>query len=308
LANKHIFMSKPIKIGFIINPISGTRTKEDIPELIMNTIDLDKYEPVVRYTQHAKHAKDIALDFVQEGFPIVVSIGGDGTMNEIASSLIHTNSALAIIPCGSGNGMARHLNIPLNLRDALKLINKHKVAEIDYATANGIPFFCTCGVGFDAQIGHTFAQSEKRGFFTYFKSVLKEFFAYKPKKYKLKYGELKLKKRAFLVTFANASQYGNNAYIAPTADIQDGLIDVCILEPFRVYNMFSLAYRLFAKKIHHSNHVTTFKTKEVTIKRKKKGVFHYDGEPCKMKKKIEIKSVKQGLKVLVPINSNLQTL
>jgi diacylglycerol kinase (ATP) len=162
------------KIGFIINPISGTRTKQNIPELIESILEANRFEPVIKYTECAGHATKLAIEMVKEGFSIVVAVGGDGTVNEVARSLIHTNTALGIVPCGSGNGLARHLGIPLSISDSLELLNNYRIAEIDYGIANNIVFFCTCGVGFDALIGHQFAHSKTRGFFTYLKSILTE--------------------------------------------------------------------------------------------------------------------------------------
>ena len=294
------------KIGFIINPISGTRTKANIPNLIDCLIDKNKFEVDIRFTEYAGHAISIATEMAQLNYAIVASVGGDGTMNEIASCLVHTNTSLALIPCGSGNGLVRHLRIPLSVKDAINMINNCRIVEIDYGTANDVKFFCTCGVGFDAYIGNEFAKATKRGFYTYFKSVVNEFFKYKPKKYKLKHGDHVIRERAFLVTFANASQYGNNAYIAPAADIQDGLIDVSILKPFPIYRVMGLGMRLMTKKIAKSQYVQLLKAEEIMIKRKKKDIFHFDGEPCIMKKKIKIKAHKGGLKVLVPINSPLK--
>ena len=294
------------KLGFIINPKSGTRTKENIPQLIEDIIDHNRFEISIKFTQCAGHGIQLAQVMAKEGYSIVVAVGGDGTVNEVAQSLVNTNSALAIIPCGSGNGLARHLEIPLNIRDAIKLINNCKIVEIDHGTANDIKFFCTCGVGFDAHIGNEFAKQKTRGFFTYLKSILGEFMKYKPKKYKLKTKEGKITKRAFLVTFANGSQYGNNAFIAPLADIQDGKIDVCILQPFPVYKAIEIGRRLMSKKINDCQYVEILQTDEIRIKRKRKDVFHFDGEPCMMKKKIIIRSHKGGLKVGVSTSSKLK--
>jgi YegS/Rv2252/BmrU family lipid kinase len=301
-------MSNIIKVGFIINPLSGKRSKNAVPGLIKNYLDTKRYMPVIEYTQKPGHATQLTQEMVKNDIPFVIAVGGDGTVNEVGKGLIHTDSALGIIPFGSGNGLARHLQIPLDTKEAIEMINNHKIAEIDYGLANDIPFFCTCGVGFDAHIGQQFAQCEKRGFATYFKSTVGEFIKYKAKKYTLKNGSIKIKKRAFLVTFANASQYGNNAYIAPDADIQDGLIDVCILEPFPFYRIIGLGYKLFSKQIDKSQYVDILKAKEIKLKRKKRDVFHFDGEPCIMKKKIKIKVQSRGLKVIVPANSKLQTL
>ena len=294
------------KIAFIINPYSGTGKKEDLPDLIRSGLDLRLYNPEIVYTKFRGHGTELAKEFVEKGFHAVVAVGGDGTVNEVASSLIHTNTALGIIPCGSGNGLARHLEIPLGSKEAIELINNARITEIDYGTANDIIFFCTCGVGFDAHIGHQFAQSKTRGFFTYLKSILWEFATYRAKKYKFKTNDIKFKKKAFLVTFANAAQYGNNAFIAPMADIQDGFLDVCILEPFPAFKAVDIGLKLFNKRIEKSRYVEILRTNEVRIKRKNSDVFHFDGEPCIMDKKIVVKSHQKGLKVAVSVKSGLK--
>ena len=173
------------KIGFIINPISGTKPKDCVPEFINKYLEGNGNSITIKFTVRAGHATELAAEMVAQGFDVVAAVGGDGTVNEVAKALIHTNTAFAIIPFGSGNGLARHLGIPLKTEEAIKLLADYKVAEIDYATANGIPFFCTCGAGFDAHIGHQFAIAENRGFFTYLTSTIREFIQYKPKKYKI---------------------------------------------------------------------------------------------------------------------------
>lgn len=293
------------RIGFIINPVSGTGSKNNIHEIIEEIAAKHSFDPVIRYTKCQGHALELSEQMVKEGFPLIVAVGGDGTVNEVARPLIGANSVLGIIPCGSGNGLARHLCIPLNIKDAINLLTDFKVAEIDYGTANDVIFFCTCGVGFDAHIGEVFSKSKKRGFFTYLKSVCSEFIKYKPKKYKFRTPENKFKRRAFLVTFANASQYGNDAFIAPDADIQDGLLDVCILEPFPAYKVIGLGMKLMRKKIDKSSSVEIIRTNEVRIKRKRRDIFHFDGEPCMMNKKITVKAHPRGLKVAVPVNSKI---
>jgi YegS/Rv2252/BmrU family lipid kinase len=287
------------KIGFIINPISGSGKKHKIPEIVQDTIDNSRFEVDFFFTKCAGHATELAKELIEKGYSRIVSVGGDGTINEIAKALVNSNVALGIIPCGSGNGLARFLKIPLKVKEAVELLNNGKILTIDYGTINDNPFFCTCGVGFDAHIGNKFAQSESRGFTTYIKETIAAFFHYKPKKYSIKIDGEKFKTRAFLVTAANAGQYGNDAYIAPEADICDGLLDLCVLNPFPKRKAFNIGFRLFNKSIHHSEYVKSIKGESITIKRKKKGEVHLDGEPAIMGKKLKIRIVKQGLKVVV---------
>jgi diacylglycerol kinase (ATP) len=292
--------NKKEKILFLINPISGTKKKINLPEKILQLVDKSMYDAEVYITRYKGEAIEIVPKKMVEGFRRFVAVGGDGTVNEIASALIDTDGILGIIPIGSGNGLARHLKIPINVEKSLKLINDGKFETIDYGRINNTPFFCTCGVGFDAHIGYQFAQNKGRGFITYIKVTIADFFNYKPKKYKLKIDKTsRFQTRAFLITFANASQYGNNAYISPNADIQDGKLDICILSPFRLHRAPGIGIRLFAKNIHRSSLMYTEQAKEVVLKRKKAGVVHFDGEPCEMGKKIKISIVPKGLKVMI---------
>jgi diacylglycerol kinase (ATP) len=289
------------EIVFIINPISGTTNKKDIPAQIKEHLNLDLYQPVIRYTQCRGDATSIAKKAYKNGIKKIVAVGGDGTVNEVAKALIDKKDvSMGILPLGSGNGLARHLEIPLKIKEALETINKGKILSIDYGLLNDIPFFCTCGVGFDALIGNRFAESKTRGFWSYFKTTVNEFFNYRPKKYILKYNDgKKLKTRAFLITFANASQYGNNAFICPGADIRDGKIDICIMVPFPMRKALHLGFRLFNKSIDRSKFLDVIRTDEVVLKRKRSGEVHYDGEPCKMGKKIKIQVVRRGLNMIV---------
>jgi diacylglycerol kinase family enzyme len=220
-------------------------------------------------------------------------------VNEVARAVRDTPAAMGIIPCGSGNGLARHLRIPLKINKALKLINKISVDNIDYGIVNDNPFFCTFGAGFDARISHSFAKSKHRGFWSYVSVIFKEFFKYYPCKYKLKVDGSKFKTDALMVTVANSAQFGNNGYISPHANITDGKLDVCIVHPFPKFKAFFLAYRLIRKTIHKSRYYQMIRGEKIVIKRKQEGEVHLDGEPYTMGKKLKIKIVPQGLKVLV---------
>ena len=297
---------KKEKILFIINPVSGTRDKSIIEKLIRERVSRD-HEVKIRFTKYAGHGSKLAMKNMKKGYRKIVAVGGDGTVNEIASQLVETDVIFGIIPVGSGNGLARHLNIPLKAGPAIDLICNPKVVSIDYGTMNDKIFFCTCGVGFDARIGRKFAESDKRGFFTYARTTMREYFGYKAAKYKVKTGKKKKKfsKRAFLVTFANASQYGNNAYIAPNADIQDGKMDICFMLPFPKGFVFDMAFRLFRKTMDNSRYTSMLRTREAVLERKKAGEVHFDGEPGWMKKKLKVKIHHRGLNIMVPAGSKL---
>jgi YegS/Rv2252/BmrU family lipid kinase len=289
-----------IKTAFIINPKSGTNKKQNLPDLILDHIDQARFQADFFFTKCAGHATELARQLMEKGYTRIVAAGGDGTVNEVAKALVDTDVEFGILPCGSGNGLSRFLKIPMKLKDAIDLQNKGSVIRIDYGKINDNPFFCTCGVGFDAHIGNKFAQSTSRGFFTYVKETIAAFFHYRPKKYKIKIDGEKLKTRAFLITVANAGQYGNDAYIAPQADITDGMLDLCILTPFPKHKAFHLGYRLFNRTMDQCSYIKVRKGQTITIKRKKKGEVHLDGEPAIMGKKLKINIVEKGLKVIIP--------
>lgn len=289
------------KIVFVINPISGTQGKEQILAWVNEKLDREKYDMEVVYTEYAGHAVKIAAQKAAEKAFAVVAIGGDGTINEIARSLVHTDTALGIIPCGSGNGLARHLQIPLDPKKAVDIINGGRLEVIDYGKINGIPFFCTCGVGFDAFVSLKFSQAGKRGPLTYLEQTLLESLKYRPEVYELEMdGNASARYRAFLIACGNASQYGNNAYITPRATLDDGLLDVTILEPFTVLDVPSLSFQLFNKTIDQNSRIKTFQCKSLRIHRSKPGVVHFDGDPMMAGEDVEVSIVQRELKVIVP--------
>ncbi len=287
------------RIAFVINPVSGTSRKQDLPDLVLREMDDKWATPEVVFTEYAGQGRELAAKYASEGYDVVVACGGDGTMNEVASALIGTDTAFGLIPYGSGNGLARHLGISMTPAKALRQLNAGSVQMMDYGMVEGEPFFCTCGTGFDAHISHAFANAQERGFFTYLRVVVREYFKYRSYKYKIQIGDSTFSRRAFLVTFANASQYGNMAYIAPHASTKDGLMDVCILDTFPLYSIPRLAWQLFMKKIDQSRHVTIVQTRSATLVRPYEGEFHIDGEPVNMGAEIHVEIIPQRLKIFL---------
>ncbi len=291
-------MTTKKRIVFVVNPISGTQGKRAILKWIDERIDRERYDYTIVKTQYAGHAVKIAAKAAEEKVDIVVAIGGDGTINEIGRSLIHTNTALGIIPCGSGNGLARHLQIPMDPKAAIDILNEGNCLCIDYGRINDLPFFCTCGVGFDAFVSLKFADSGKRGLLTYLENTLHESLNYKPETYEIENEEGSVKYKAFLIACGNASQYGNNAYIAPQASLTDGLMDVTILEPFTVLDVPSLSFQLFNRTIDQNSRIKTLRAKRIKIHRTQPGVMHYDGDPVMAGEDIEVELFPQGLHVI----------
>ena len=286
------------KIVFIMNPISGTSDKKDIPYLIEELLDKEQFDYSIRETEYAGHAYEIAKESKEQGIDIVVAVGGDGTVNEVGRALVHSNTALGIIPTGSGNGLARHLLIPMKIKGAIQVLNDCEITDLDYGIINDHPFFCTCGVGFDAFISEKFAEAGKRGPITYLENILKEGLKYEPETYEIEAENGTIKKKAFLISCANASQYGNNAYIAPQASMSDGMIDVIIMEPFDALEASQISIEMFNKTLDKNNKIKTFRSKEIKIYRKAPGVIHYDGDPTETGKEIVVTLKEKGIKIL----------
>ena len=289
------------KILAVINPISGTSNKEFMPETIARCIDPDKFDVVVRFTQHASHATLLTEEAIKEGFYGVIAVGGDGTINEVAAALRDSSTALGIIPCGSGNGLARHLGIPMNVEKALEIINLDNIEALDYCTANDRPFFCTCGVGFDAHVSQKFAEARKRGPLSYIQKTLVEYLKYRCKTYSIEMNDRVVTEKAFVIACGNATQYGNNASITPRATMHDGLIDVTVIHPFTPLDTAVLGVLLFTRHIDQDTNINTFRTSELTIHRPKPDVMHIDGEPIMMDADIHIKCHKAGIRIFLPV-------
>lgn len=287
------------KIAFIINPFSGTGKKTDLPTLIKQHLDTDKFDAEIVFTGYRGHATELTKSYVEKKFKMIVAVGGDGTVNEVAQALTHTDCSLGIIPIGSGNGLARHLGIPMNILKAIDHLNRSETILIDYGLVNGKPFFCTCGTGFDAYVSTEFAKGKRRGIMTYLEKVITGYFSYKSQNYHLTGNGIDLQTKAFVMTFANASQWGNNAYIAPLASVQDGKLDISIMSNFPVIAIPTLAFQLFTKTIDKDFFMTTLRSDEFTLEREEPGPFHYDGEPYEEGTEIKIKVIPDGLKVLV---------
>ncbi len=281
-----------------MNPISGTSDKKDIPYLIEELLDKEQFDYSIRETEYAGHAYEIAKESKEQGIDIVVAVGGDGTVNEVGRALVHSNTALGIIPTGSGNGLARHLLIPMKIKGAIQVLNDCEITDLDYGIINEHPFFCTCGVGFDAFISEKFAEAGKRGPITYLENILKEGLKYEPETYEIEAENGTIKKKAFLISCANASQYGNNAYIAPQASMSDGMIDVIIMEPFDALEASQISIEMFNKTLDKNNKIKTFRSKEIKIYRKAPGVIHYDGDPVETGKEIVVTLKEKGIKIL----------
>jgi diacylglycerol kinase (ATP) len=288
------------KILFIVNPISGTQKQKRIEKWIEEGLDKSKFSFAIEHTTHQGHATELSKTAVEKEIDIIVAVGGDGTVNEVGQTLIGSSTVLGIIPTGSGNGLARHLKIPLNFTKAINVINKCNVRKIDTATVNDKVFLSVAGVGYDAFVARKFSKAAKRGFISYFRIVTAEYPKYTPKKYELEIDGKKITRRAMLVTFANSNQFGNNASIDPKACIDDGYIDVCIVRRIPLLLIPFYVPFLFTKTFHKTHYIEIIKAKEVRIVRKKGKTIHFDGDPFKMSKILDMKINPLSLNIIVP--------
>ncbi len=270
-------MAKPFL--FIVNPKSGDYSGRKLPELTAfieeKMRDLGQVSQTV-ITESGGHATEIAEAALKSGrWNAIVAAGGDGTINEVARALLYSDTPLGILPLGSGNGLARHLNIPMNTGSALKRLAEGTPVRMDSARINGIPFFCTCGIGFDAAVSHRFASSTSRGLKNYVRYAFEIYKEYRPIRINLGQED----QQVFLLTFANAGQFGNNAWIAPKASVNDGLLDLCLVPPFPEWYSMVFGARLFAKNLDQSQYISYRKFREITVGVDAPALAHFDGEP-----------------------------
>ena len=289
----------------IINPISGRKSKHKVVSTIVSCLDMQKYEVSIKFTSYPGHATMMATEAAKEGVDIVVAVGGDGTVNEVARALVHTDTALAIIPCGSGNGLARHLHIPMNVRKAVEIINAGVVDTIDSMIVNGRPCFCTAGVGYDAQVSAEYAKESRRGLLTYIKKAIQGWFKYEPQEYIIEIDGQILKRRAVSITCANANQWGNEFHVAPKASLKDGLIDVTIICPIKCIHALSMPFQILGYSFDRNPDVECIRIKNVSIHCKRNTPFHIDGEYIGKNTDLTISLEPLILKVII-INSNVE--
>jgi diacylglycerol kinase (ATP) len=296
----YFYVVKPAlkRILFVVNPISGGLNKRNLPEQIFNNLDRNIFEAELFYTSLTLNAREITRKAIDEKFDIVIAAGGDGTMNQVAQQLIGTKIIMGILPLGSGNGLARHLNIPLKISDAIAFINKAGYQAIDTIRINDQYSINCIGIGFDAYVAYHFSKLPKRGLQTYISTTLRQFKKFERLKYKLRLDDQVLDGEAALVTFANSSQWGNNFYIASRADIQDGWIDVTVIPKLSYRNFFSLVYRLLTKTLHESSQAKMYKAKKIKLMLEENTPMHIDGEPMLVKDDFEIEIMPGSLKIL----------
>jgi len=285
----------------IINPIAGVRPKDEIPALVRKVMpQAEGFDVDIRFTERAGHASEMAREAVSRGVDTVVAIGGDGTINETGRSLVGSPVKFGIVPMGSGNGLARHIQVPLDITKALECIRDGYSEALDYGTVNDHIFFCTAGIGFDAQVSAKFAEAGSRGPVTYLRSFMQLVGNYKPSTYVIYTDDGRVKEKAFLIAIGNASQWGNNAYITPNASMSDGILDVTLVKPMPLYEIPRMAYQLFTRQLNQNAHVDSVRSSHLRIIMPQPNVVHVDGEPIRMEGVLDIQIHPKQLRVIFP--------
>jgi diacylglycerol kinase (ATP) len=285
-----------MRIVFIVNPIAG-RKKQPIAEVLRSCFREGECD--IRTWSRPDEIGAI-IDTVGPDVDVVCAVGGDGTVHEVGKRLAHTPHALGIIPTGSGNGLARHLHIPLDPREAVETARHGQVAAIDLARVNGDAFLGICGIGFDAVVARRFAQAGTRGLETYVREGMRTYISYAAERYRFVLDDESFETEAFLVAVANSGQYGNDARIAPFASLQDGLLDVAIVTDGSLLRAPILLYRLFTGTLKQSDAVLLKRAKRIIIERERRGPAHIDGEPVILPPVLEFEVDPLALRVRIP--------
>lgn len=284
----------------VVNPVAGTRSKRGLSETVIERLAAQGIAVESVMTEGRGHASELAARAVRDGLDMVIAAGGDGTVNEVANTLSNTVVPLGIIPLGSGNGLARSLGIPQDVGEALNIIEQGHVMRCDRGMVNGLPFYCTFGVGFDAAVSEKFAGMKRRGRSTYVRSVLQEFINYKSEPYAISINGSVITERAFLIAVANASQYGNNAYIAPHAKLSDGLLDLIVIHDGSPLSAVKMGVDLLTGFLDRNTRIESFRISAATITRLNAGPAHLDGEPLTLGTHLDVKCNASALTVFSP--------
>lgn len=290
------------RLLFLINPISGVNQerKSALIERIPQVLNRDRFEWDIHESVSADDLYETSKKAVAGGVDIVVAVGGDGTVNRVAKAVTGSRTILGLIPAGSGNGLAHHLNIPLDLNRSLELINYVKVKKIDTVNINEEFFVSIAGIGFDALVARKFASAGQRGFLSYFRIITTEYPDYRPRKYRLEIDGKMVEREALFVSFANTDQFGYNTVIAPQACIDDGLLDVCIVKKVPYFYTPQVVGLLLRRKIDHSEYVEIIKGREIRLTRNKNRIVNVDGEPMELEKELHIRVNPRSLNIIAP--------
>lgn len=284
-------------ILFIINPIAGKKAGRNISKEIIKYLDTNLFKAYFRYSEFHGHISEIANQALNENFNVIVAVGGDGTVNETARIITHSSLTLGIIPIGSGNGLARHLNIPLTVKGAVETINKMNIQKMDAIKINGSFSFCVAGAGFDAEVSQTFQKMQTRGLLSYIIACLKCFNQSKNRNYILRTEHEVHRLNGFMLCFANASQFGNDAYIAPKASISDGFVNVVVIAKPSLFKIPILALRILTGTIEKYSSWQQLMVRSVQVEQES-DLIHIDGEPLTVGNKFNVSVEEKVLQII----------
>jgi diacylglycerol kinase (ATP) len=299
-----------MKTRFIINPCSGrNRRRPWLVRAIRDFASSRALEADVTVTEGPRHATELARSAVQSGCDVVVAVGGDGTMNEVAQALTNTPATLALVPCGSGNGLALHLGLPRTLTAALQLVSNgiEHVVTIDTGMVGDRPFFNAMGLGFDAEVSRRFNGLVRRGLPAYIRATIGVLRKVTAERVTIVTGDRRETLDALLVAVGNSDQYGNNARIAPGARVDDGLLDLVAIKETSLLGLAAMMPRLFLGNLDRHRQVTRIRAAAFTIERAAPGIVHTDGETHEAARTITVRVNPRSLRVLVPANCRLRT-
>ncbi len=281
-------MSKQ-KIRFIINPISGKKHKDHLPQQIEEHLDHSRFDYEIFISNYAGHASILAQDAINQHVDILAVAGGDGSINEVGTTLIGTDMALAVIPCGSGNGLSRCMNLPLDPIKALQVINKNYRRKIDTVTVNDKSFISISGTGYDAKVAEDYSKDIRRGFETYFRYIIRNYITMEEQPYTIVMPDETLDVKAFFISFANSNQMGYDFPISPHASLWDGKVDLCIVQKPNPFELPIMGGFLIDGMMDKAPKVKIIQTPEATIIRPKAEVINLDGESVMMEKDLHLK-------------------
>jgi diacylglycerol kinase (ATP) len=297
-------MGENKKVFFIINKYSGTGYRPEVEGKIITACGKLNLECTLEFTQSRGHATELAQYAIQQKFDTVFAVGGDGTVNEVAQALVHTNTTMGILPKGSGNGLARHLGIPMKFTGALELLASGNFIAMDTVMVNDKLSVNVSGIGFDGHVAGMFGKDGKRGLLGYGKLVMREFQSYPEFRVDIMLDGQPLERRAFIIALANSSQFGNNAQIAPHASVCDQQVDISLIKKVPFAQVVGFARKMFTGHLNRSAFVEIKQAKKISLEFHHPIAYHIDGEAMEPLRKFSVEVQPASLRMLVPERSD----
>jgi diacylglycerol kinase (ATP) len=295
-------MSEVKNVLFIVNKYSGTGYQPHVEGRMLTACEKFDIECTIEFTSGRGHATELAKDAIIKNFDSVIAVGGDGTVNEVSRGLLHTSTPMGIIPKGSGNGLARHLGISMKIDQALDQILGGQVISMDTFRMNEHLSLNVSGIGFDGHIANLFGVGKKRGFWGYTKLVLREYLSFKEFNAEVNLNDHSSTQKSFMIAIANASQYGNNAKVAPIASIMDQSLQLAIIKKVPTQRGFHFGYQMFTGKLETGKDYECLSFRSGTINLPSPVAFHIDGEPCGYSSSFKIELLERSLNMIIPVS------